>query len=53
MHPFTYNFILVLLIILLAGCENDIEKVKLITAQKEIPIETATGLEIIYSDSAK
>lgn len=49
----TINFIVVLLCLFLAGCENDLEKVKLITSQKILPIESATGLEIIYSDSAK
>jgi LPS export ABC transporter protein LptC len=53
MIPDKYIFILALLIAIFAGCENDIEKIKLVTAQKVLPVESATGLEIIYSDSAK
>ncbi|MFM7079604.1 MAG: LPS export ABC transporter periplasmic protein LptC [Bacteroidota bacterium] len=34
------------------GCENDIEKVKLITGKDQLPVETAQGLNVIYSDSA-
>lgn len=46
-------FAVVLMIVVGAGCENDIEKIKLITSQKVLPVEAATDLEIIYSDSAK
>lgn len=34
------------------GCENDLEKVKLVTGKDLAPVEQATGLQIIYSDSA-
>ncbi len=34
------------------GCENDIEKVKLITDKDQMPVESAQGLNVIYSDSA-
>lgn len=34
------------------GCENDIEKVKLVTGKDQMPIESAQGLDVIYSDSA-
>lgn len=46
-------FIFIALITLTCiGCENDLEKVKLITGKDNAPIEEATGLNIIYSDSA-
>lgn len=35
-----------------AGCENDIRKVKLVTAQKKLPLQDARELEVLYSDSA-
>src|SRR3972149_6545925 len=37
---------------LFLACETDIEKVKIITAKGNFPIESAKGAEIIYSDSA-
>jgi LPS export ABC transporter protein LptC len=39
--------------ILLAGCENDIRKVKLVTERKNLPLQTGRNIEVIYSDSAK
>ena len=36
-----------------ASCENDIEKVKLLSDHKIAPVETASVIRIIYSDSAK
>lgn len=36
-----------------SGCENDIDKIKLVTSKENLPVESATNLEIIYSDSAK
>lgn len=35
------------------SCENDIEKVKLLSDHKIAPVETASGIRIYYSDSAK
>jgi len=46
-------FPLALLILLLSACENDIEKVKLVTDRKALPTESSKGLEILYSDSAR
>jgi len=37
----------------LCGCENDLEKVKLYSKGKLIPQESAKGIKIIYSDSAR
>ncbi len=42
---------LVFIISFLSSCENDIEKIKLVT-QKSLPSESAKEIEIIYSDSA-
>jgi LPS export ABC transporter protein LptC len=38
---------------LFLSCENDIEKVKLISGKLAIPAETGKDVEILYSDSAK
>lgn len=46
-------FAVALLSTFIVSCENDIEKVKLITQQNSTPIETASGLEILYSDSGR
>lgn len=46
-------FLLVLYIIVFVSCENDIEKVTLVTDKKILPVETSTKLTILYSDSAK
>ncbi len=35
------------------GCENDIEKIKLITQKSKTPSETGKTAEILYSDSAR
>lgn len=43
---------LALLSIASIGCENDIEKVKLVTGKDQTPVEHATGLSIAYSDSS-
>jgi LPS export ABC transporter protein LptC len=39
--------------LILASCENDIEKVKLLSDHKIAPVETATDIRILYSDSAR
>jgi len=40
--------------ILFSACENDLKKVEQISAKKLIvPVDKSTGVEIIYSDSAK
>lgn len=41
------------LMLFLTACENDIEKVTLITGKEKLPVETSTHLELLYSDSAK
>ncbi len=39
---------------LFMSCENDLEKVKQISAKKlKVPVERTIGVEIIYSDSAR
>ena len=46
-------FLLVLYTCIWAGCENDLEKVTLVTEKQSLPVETSEGLEILYSDSSK
>ncbi len=47
------NILLFVPLLLLFSCENDIEKVKLVTTKTKAPSESATNIEILYSDSAK
>ena len=44
-----YLFILFIFI----SCENDIERVKIISSKSELPIESAKNATLIYSDSAQ
>lgn len=46
-------FMLALMLTALYSCENDIEKVTILTDKTALPVETSTGLEILYSDSAR
>lgn len=39
--------------LLMSACENDIEKVSLVTGKQKLPVETSTQLELLYSDSAR
>ena len=53
---FQRNFLTVLIFslsIAFTSCENDIEKVKLLSDHKVPPVESASGIRILYSDSAK
>jgi len=45
--------ILILLVLLLGGCENDIERINLITDETEAPTVQGKNIKVIYSDSAK
>jgi LPS export ABC transporter protein LptC len=45
--------ILLLLALILGGCENDIERINLITDESEAPTVQGTNIRVIYSDSAK
>ncbi len=38
---------------LTAGCENDIEKITMLTDETEVPKVQGTNVKVIYSDSAK
>ncbi len=52
-HCFRYRAgTVVLLALLLAGCENDIERINLVTDEAATPILSGTNIEVIYSDSA-
>jgi len=46
------TFRIFIIIPLFLACENDIEKVKIITTRDNSPVESAKDAEIIYSDSA-
>ncbi len=46
-----FLFCFVALSFLFTACENDLEKVNLITKKKNLPIESGTQMTIIYSDS--
>lgn len=46
-------FLLVLCTAVLSSCENDIEKITLITGKQELPVESSENLTILYSDSAR
>jgi LPS export ABC transporter protein LptC len=50
---FSGRFLLALFIAFSAGCENDIEKVRLVTGKDKLPSEVSTGMVILYSDSAR
>jgi LPS export ABC transporter protein LptC len=45
--------IAILILALLCGCENDIERINLLTDETETPNLKGTNIEVIYSDSAK
>lgn len=49
----TFRLVLAFSFLILVSCENDIEKVKIITSKKAIPVERGKDVEILYSDSAK
>ena len=48
-----FNGIWFIAIIMLFSCENDMEKVKLYEKGKTGPVETATNIKILYSDSGR
>jgi LPS export ABC transporter protein LptC len=48
-----YSIIFCTCVFIFSSCENDIEKVKLVTGKKAMPIEKGKDVEILYSDSAK
>jgi LPS export ABC transporter protein LptC len=50
------NFIMILVVFGLlfpAGCENDIERVGMLTGNTDIPRVQGTNIEVIYSDSGR
>lgn len=44
---------LLILALMLTGCENDIERINLLTGDAETPTLKGSNIEVIYSDSAK
>jgi len=47
------SMILAILALLSGGCENDIERINLLTDDVETPTVKGTNINVIYSDSAK
>jgi LPS export ABC transporter protein LptC len=45
--------ILLMGIPVMAGCENDIERINMITDETDLPTIQGTNIQVIYSDSAK
>ena len=45
--------LLLLLLCILAGCENDIERINMFTDETEAPTIQGTNIRVIYSDSAR
>jgi len=51
---FQYIIAFTLLVLLMStGCENDIERINLLTSDIEIPTVSGTNVKVIYSDSGK
>jgi len=46
-------YLLVFAVVILASCENDMAKVKLLTSSGVVPTESSSNIKILYSDSAK
>jgi len=44
---------LLLMLGLVSGCENDIERINMLTSENEIPTVKGTNVKVIYSDSAR
>lgn len=47
------SIILLLALWLASGCENDIERINLLTSDTETPTVSGSNVKVIYSDSAK
>ncbi len=45
--------LLLFLVLLLGGCENDIERINMLTDETEVPTVQGKNIKVIYSDSAK
>ena len=45
--------LLLFLVLLLGGCENDIERINMLTDETEAPTVQGKNIKVIYSDSAK
>jgi LPS export ABC transporter protein LptC len=46
-------WILLVLLFLYGGCENDIERINMLTDDTKVPTVQGSNIEVIYSDSAK
>ena len=45
--------VLMLMVVMFTACENDIERINLITDETDTPVLKGTNIEVIYSDSAR
>ena len=45
--------VLPIISLILCACENDIEKVKIISSKSDLPVESTLNATLIYSDSAE
>lgn len=50
---FRYSAIVLLIMAVFCGCENDIERINFLTDEAGTPIVKGTNIKVIYSDSAK
>jgi LPS export ABC transporter protein LptC len=46
-------YIAILSVTVLSSCENDMEKVKLLSSKGVVPVESSSNIKILYSDSAR
>jgi LPS export ABC transporter protein LptC len=51
--PLLGVFVLLQALLFLTGCENDIERINLLTDETVVPRVKGTNVKVIYSDSAK
>jgi len=47
------RILLLLMLWLLSACENDIERINMLTSETEMPTVNGTNVKVIYSDSAR
>ncbi len=50
-RKFTFNFLIVFGALFLGSCENEIPKIKVVPKSPDPPSMTASGFEMLYSDS--
>ncbi|MEN8204106.1 MAG: LPS export ABC transporter periplasmic protein LptC [Bacteroidota bacterium] len=48
-----FTSLFLVLAVLFAGCENDIERINMVTEETEVPVLKSKNIQVIYSDSAR